>query len=418
MKKARWILTLTLVICLLCSCGKKEQEQTEITLIHGWGSMEPEHVRMRQIYKDFEKEHPEIKLNLMSMTSSNEVIEKTKNMLSVGEVPDLIFTGGYGKDSVYQFMEEKNKAVDLMPYLEKDPDFAECVAPEIISYWQKDGKLYTVSDVLLLGGGYWYNADLFAKAGIPEIPKTWEDFLEVCEKIQGWTQAEGKQVIPVQITKENSAHLADALILDTSQDAKNAVENHAMILGKEDLFSVLETMKQILQYGDSTGRNYGYRDEGSMFNSGNVAMYINGVWAGKLIDEKINACYAPFPGKDGSTIASSSVCLGYIVGNTENQETMDASVEFLKYMLSEQVQKRILLETGQMPSSPKIQLDDYREEIPRMCQAVEAIRGADRIIEVPDNLWTTSQLENFRNQIMEVLGQTVEEEQFYIQLYQ
>ena len=175
MKKARWILTLTLVICLLCSCGKKEQEQTEITLIHGWGSMEPEHVRMRQIYKDFEKEHPEIKLNLMSMTSSNEVIEKTKNMLSVGEVPDLIFTGGYGKDSVYQFMEEKNKAVDLMPYLEKDPDFAECVAPEIISYWQKDGKLYTVSDVLLLGGGYWYNADLFAKAGIPEIPKTWED---------------------------------------------------------------------------------------------------------------------------------------------------------------------------------------------------------------------------------------------------
>ena len=125
-----------------------------------------------------------------------------------------------------------------------------------------------------------------------------------------------------------------------------------------------------------------------------------------------------FPGKDGSTIASSSVCLGYIVGNTENQETMDASVEFLKYMLSEQVQKRILLETGQMPSSPKIQLDDYREEIPRMCQAVEAIRGADRIIEVPDNLWTTSQLENFRNQIMEVLGQTVEEEQFYIQLYQ
>ena len=106
----------------------------------------------------------------MSMTSSNEVIEKTKNMLSVGEVPDLIFTGGYGKDSVYQFMEEKNKAVDLMPYLEKDPDFAECVAPEIISYWQKDGKLYTVSDVLLLGGGYWYNA-ICCKSRDPEDTK-------------------------------------------------------------------------------------------------------------------------------------------------------------------------------------------------------------------------------------------------------
>ena len=50
-------------------------------------------------------------------------------------------------------MEEKNKAADLMPYLEKDQEFADSVAPEIISYWQKDGKLYTLSDVLSLGGG-------------------------------------------------------------------------------------------------------------------------------------------------------------------------------------------------------------------------------------------------------------------------
>ena len=62
-----------------------------------------------------------------------------------------------------------------------------------------------------------------------------------------------------------------------------------MMLSAKELFPVLETMKQIRQYGDSTDKNYGYRDEGSMFNSGNTAMYINGVWASKLIDEKIDA---------------------------------------------------------------------------------------------------------------------------------
>ena len=82
------------------------------------------------------------------------------------------------------------------------------------------------------------------------------------------------------------------------------------------------------------------------------------------------------------------------------------------------IQKRILLETGQMPSSPKIHLEEYKEQIPRMCNAVEAIRGADRIIEVPDNLWTADQLENFRNQIMEVLNGTLDEEQFCTNLYQ
>lgn len=93
-------------------------------------------------------------------------------------------------------------------------------------------------------------------------------------------------MIPVQITKENSAYLADALLLDTSKEAQDAVENHSMMLSAKELFPVLETMKQIRQYGDSTDKNYGYRDEGSMFNSGNTAMYINGVWASKLIDEK------------------------------------------------------------------------------------------------------------------------------------
>ena len=234
MRKGTWVLLLLMTACLLGGCSKESAEQTEITLIHGWGSMESEHVRMRQIYKDFEKEHPEIKLNLMSMTSSDEVIKKTKNMLSVGEVPDLIFTGGYGKDSVYRFMEEKNKAADLMPYLEKDQEFADSVAPEIISYWQKDGKLYTLSDVLLLGGGYWYNADIFEKAGIESVPETWDEFLEACEKIQSWSQNEGKSVIPVQITKENSAYLADALLLDTSKEAQDAVENHSMMLSAKE----------------------------------------------------------------------------------------------------------------------------------------------------------------------------------------
>ena len=56
-------------------------------------------------------------------------------------------------------------------------------------------------------------------------------------------------MIPVQITKENSAYLADALLLDTSKEAQDAVENHSMMLSAKELFPVLETMKQIRQYG-------------------------------------------------------------------------------------------------------------------------------------------------------------------------
>ena len=98
--------------------------------------------------------------------------------------------------------------------------------------------------------------------------------------------AVGTEILLGNIVNTNSAYLADALLLDTSKEAQDAVENHSMMLSAKELFPVLETMKQIRQYGDSTDKNYGYRDEGSMFNSGNTAMYINGVWASKLIDEK------------------------------------------------------------------------------------------------------------------------------------
>lgn len=113
MRKGTWVLLLLMTACLLGGCSKESAEQTEITLIHGWGSMESEHVRMRQIYKDFEKEHPEIKLNLMSMTSSDEVIKKTKNMLSVGEVPDLILQEATEKIRCTALWKKKTKRQTL-----------------------------------------------------------------------------------------------------------------------------------------------------------------------------------------------------------------------------------------------------------------------------------------------------------------
>ena len=93
-KRRRIVFGVMLFCLILTGCQEKEKEKVEITLIHGWGTMEEEHIRMREIYQDFEKEYPDIKLNLMSMTSSEEVVEKVGNMLSVGEIPDLVFMGG------------------------------------------------------------------------------------------------------------------------------------------------------------------------------------------------------------------------------------------------------------------------------------------------------------------------------------
>ena len=111
MKKTRIrIIFLFCLCCIISGCSNRKEDVVELTMIHGWGSTEADHIIMRQIYEDFEKEHPNIHLNLVSMPSSADVINKVGDLLTVGEIPDIVFTGGDGRDSY--FMEAAKIIID------------------------------------------------------------------------------------------------------------------------------------------------------------------------------------------------------------------------------------------------------------------------------------------------------------------
>ena len=150
----------------MSGCSNRKEDVVELTMIHGWGSTEADHIIMRQIYEDFEREHPNIHLNLVSMPSSADVINKVGDLLTVGEIPDIVFTGGDGRDSIYKFMVQKGYALNLMPYMKTDEEFSSNISPVILESWSTNkGELYTVSDVILMGG-YWYNEEIFKKTSL------------------------------------------------------------------------------------------------------------------------------------------------------------------------------------------------------------------------------------------------------------
>lgn len=397
MKNYLWIsAALFLAAIGLTGCSGHSAEPVEITLIHGWGTSEPDHTAMRQIYKDFEKENPDIRLNLVSMPSTEEVIRKADDMMAVGSIPDLIFLGGSGRDTVYRFAKQKGYAVDIMPYIENDPEFAACIAPELLSYWTTpEGQLYTVNDVLLLSGGYWYNTELFQAAGIGNIPDTWEEFYDVCERLASYSRENQLDFIPIQMNPENSLYLLDAFL---SEQASDPVE-----LKKDSFMEALERMKRISRYSGSVAGDYGYRDVLELFNEGKSAMYINGVWGSALIDEDLDVRYSTFPHEGGGKGACISACLGYIVGNTKDEKKIDASIRFLKYMVSLDVQKRIIAETQQMPANPHIRIEEYKDQMPRFYQGAAEVLGSNYIMEVPDNVWSGRQMSLLKEHIMAVL---------------
>lgn len=369
-----------------------EKDPVEITFIHGFGSSDKEHQAMRQIYKDFEKEHPEIHINMISMPSSEDVISKTRDLLTVGEVPDLIFTAGEGRESVYRYMVENEDAVDLMPYIENDPEFSEQISPRILKRWTTDsGELYTVSDVLLMSG-YWYNRDLFSKAGIFEMPETWEQFEDACRKLKETTGN-----APMIFDSGTMVRLTHVMLWEEGEHEIENIKNDKLDLQSPGFSNIIERFERLIPFAELADE-YNYRDSLEAFNQEETAIYFNGVWVSTMIDENINAGYAAFPSENGESVSMVSACVGYIVGNSKDEERINASIEFLKYMLDESMAERLYQETGQIPSNPNIVME---EEIigTRLSQAVDTVLNADRIVEEPANEWS--------DELRETCGKTV-----------
>ena len=391
--KRRWRIAILIAFCICgFGCGaEKEEKMTEITLLHGWGTTEKDNQVMRQIYQDFEKENPDVRLNMISMPSLEGVIEKARDMLAVGKVPDLIFTGGKGRDDLYSFMVHNGYALNLMPYIQEDQELMDSISPVIFERWTNEkGELYTVSDVLLVSG-YWYNEEIFRNAGIRKEPATWEEFLDCCQKIGQWAEKEKLSTVPIHLDPETCLYLLDA-IMDPEKDAQGNGED-------QNLAEALQTLQKIGLLASVEDENYSFRDKVRSFNIGHSAICVNGVWGEQMLHSNLKAGYALFPSEDGKGVGMLSACTGYLVGNSGDEKKKQACIRFLKYMLSETVQKRILMETGQVPSNPKVDLKEVYGERPDLYRAYQVVMGADTFREIPVNRWSSAWIAEYDTNI-------------------
>lgn len=395
-----WIL---LICCILSSC-EKEKKKVIITVIHSWGGTETDHVAMRQIYEQFQNENPDINIRLISMPTRNETLRKVEDMIMVGDTPDIIAFSGMGENSIYNFMVENNMALDIQPYLEEDLEFDRDVSETNKKYWTTGaGDLYTVVDVLSLSGGYWYNEEILEKAGIKQLPETWNEFIDMCDRINEWSKEESTEVKPLRPSAEGYLYFMDHMLF-SEKDFVSEISD-------EDFVDTLKKMESIYHFSKFENTSYSYRDETRLFNEGRLAIYVNGVWGAPMISEKIHAKYALLPTNDGISMSCESASLGYVLGKSGSKEREDASVRFLKYILSEKVQTQILERTEQFPANPNISLEKYKNEKNRMYQAATLVLDAERKIEIPDNVWSASQKEYFTDNIFKVLTNEMDKQE-------
>lgn len=381
MKPAIKFLAVSMACLLLAGCGGQgvSIQKTKINLLHGWGGSGSDHAAMRKIYSDFAVQNPDIELAFDAQSDISIVQQKAGNLLAADSMPDILSTNGHV--AMMENARKKGFALDLAPYIKADSDFSDNIASNVFSIWaEDDGALYSLPEVWE-AIGYWYNEDLFRKAGITDnglptgnvrLPQTWEEFWATCEKLANAGIQTG--VYP----SEQMRWLLGARLAAQPGQSRDFMLGNAAACNEDEARQAIEEL--VRECARQAEDSISVRDDRQRFFDGKTAMHFNGVWASAEQGLTTNGQaiqYASFPSADGKSVSYLYTTTGYVVSDNLSAEKTDACIRFLKYMMSEEVQQRIAVETRQVPVNPKISNEWLTQQMPVLGQAMQTCTASD-----------------------------------------
>lgn len=385
MRKKRMVIFILFCFLLTACSTVSKDESVSISFMHGWGGSGFDHVGMRELFAEFEALNPDVHIVYDTSPDLGIVMEKAADMLAVDKAPSIISTNG--NVQYVSNARKKGVALNLMPYLQEDETFASDISPHILQALQEpSGEIYTLPDAVEYIG-YWYNASLFRQAGITDtgtpngkvvLPRTWEKFWNACDALAEIAPQTG--AVPLQLQVSQMGFFLGARLAAVSADALNYMQKDSPVCHREDAELAVSELVNALSYDVRRGTALDIRQN---FFDGKSAIYIDGVWANTEFTEtttKQEIRYAAFPGLCGETIAYANPATGYVISSDGSQKQIDASIRFLKYMLSEDVQKQIVIKTHQAPSNPKISEPWIHEQVPILAEAMQVCQEADQQI--------------------------------------
>ncbi|MFF2074354.1 extracellular solute-binding protein [Kitasatospora sp. NPDC058162] len=297
-----------------------------------------------ELAKKFTAANPDIKVNFVNVPF-DQAQNKLQTAMGAKGAPD-VFRSEVGWTAAFA------KAGFLEP-LDGTPAAADTSAfqPSLIQQAKYEGKLYgvpLVTDTL----GLLYNKDLFAKAGITDAPKTWDelktDAAAVKDKagVDGfWMKAaDGYYAMPFLFGEgTDTVDAAGKKITVTSPEAVKGIETY------KSMFTSPGTVK-----ADVTTDAYAHMMDA--FNSGKVAAIIQGPWEitniykGSAFADKKNLGIAPVPG--GSSGKAGAPTGGHNIAVYAGADAAHkaAAEKFAAFMTSAESQAFIAQKNSTLPT--------------------------------------------------------------------
>lgn len=340
MKKALALLLAVLMLVSLAACAAKDTGKTDnqtpaangdqapsgkITFLTNRTDLDTDGTYETLIAK-FNEKYPDVKVEVQSITDYAGELATRMQTEEYGDVlliPDAVPSSEYGK-----FFEPFGTVEELSGKYQEG---------YLYSKWY-DGQVYGLAYMCTVQGIV-YNKAVFAQAGITELPKTPDEFLECLQKIKDNTDA-----IPYY-TNANSGWT-----LDQWEDhcfgsvTGNANYKNNDLPHDKDAFSegsshyvVAKLLYDIVSQGlcEADPTTCDWEASKLMLNNGEIGCMVLGSWAVQQMkdagEHADDVGYMPFPFTvDGKQYATSGTDYCYAINvHSKNKEAAKAFVEFM-----------------------------------------------------------------------------------------
>lgn len=355
-------LALGMSVALLAACGSggdggsgsgsTDGGDVTITWWHN-SNNDPGKGYYEQVASDFEADHPGVSIQISAM-QHEDMLTKLDAAFQSGDVPDIYMERGGGE-----------LAAHVEAGLTKD--ISEAASEEIdkiggsIAGWQVDGQTYALPFSMGVVG-FWYNTEIFEQAGITEAPATMDDLYDAIDKLK----AAGVEPISVGAgDKWPAAHYWYYFALrqcsqDVLTDAVQTLDfsDDCFVRAGEDLEELVSAEPFNAGFL-STPAQSGPTSASGLLATGKVAMELAGHWEPGVMQGLTedglglgdNTGWFPFPEVDGGD-GDPEAQLGGGDAWAVSQDAPDEAVEFVKYLLSDEVQKGFAENDMGLPTNP------------------------------------------------------------------
>jgi len=359
MKFKQRLLVIVLAILLIAPLSGVKAQDSKVT-IHWWHIFTSPKTYTdfaQKLADDYMKDHPNVNIEI-TVLENDAFKTRLATVMQSGEPPDLFHSWGGG---VLGNFAAAGLLRDITPEMTADSNkwrdtFAAQAALDLYKF---DGKYYGVANDW--GGvGFWYNKDLFAKAGIKETPKTWTDFLADVKTLK----AAGITPIALGEKEKWPGHFwwVYLAVREGGKAAFDAAYSRTGSFADKPFVQAGERLKELIDLKPFPEGFLGltYPQEAAVFGNGEGAMELMGQWAPGvqassakdtkgIPTDKLG--WFPFPMVEGGA-GDPTDMMGGGNGIAVGKNAPDEAVDFLKYLSSADVQKQFIAQNvGFVPTN-------------------------------------------------------------------